>query len=78
LEEKRPTPPRMIRIRTAIVAFLFISSALPKLLCKGKTYPKYNRIGQACGFVKVRICYCGGSHKNRSTLGGKTERQFWV
>jgi hypothetical protein len=52
LKEKRPTPPRMIKIRTAIIAFLFISSALPKLLCKGNTYPNYHRIAQACGVVK--------------------------
>ena len=38
LKEKRQTPPRMIRISTAIIAFLFISSALLKLLCKGHVY----------------------------------------
>lgn len=54
LKEKRPTPPRIIRIRTAIIAVLFISSALPKLLCKGNIYPNYNRIAKACGVVKIK------------------------
>jgi len=55
--ENRPIPANMIKIRTAIIAVLFISSVLIKLLAKGLVYSNYNRIAK---YRRRNIYYVSG------------------